>query len=129
MKSNTNELRKELTTLLKTVTTNVYYRKISRPTKPYIVFTVKELSTTAGRTSCQLEVNCVAKTPAAVNTMADSVQDIFDGEIDNGTKLMFYAFRGSRQIVEEEDKSIERIRLMIDLYVYSKEEETQNEND
>lgn len=123
MKSNTNELRKELTALLKTVTSNVFYRTIKNPTKPYIVFVAKDLGTTDGRTSVQLEVNIVAETAAMVNTLADSVQDLFDGKVDQASqKVMFYAFRGTRQSIDEEDKSIERIRLMIDLYVYSKEE-------
>lgn len=126
MISNTNELRKEITTLLKTVTTNVYYHNITNATKPYIVFTLKELATNSGRTSSQLEVNIVDKTPAGVNTLADRVQDLFDGKIDIGNKYAFYSFRGQRQIIDEEDKNIERIRLMIDFYSYEREE---NSND
>ena len=123
MKSNTNELRKELTTLLKTVTSNVYWRNVRNPQKPYMMYSARELGTTDGRTNVQLEVNIVADTAASVNTLADSVQDLFDGKVDQtSSKVMFYSYRGTRQPVDEEDKSIERIRLMIDLYVYSKEE-------
>ncbi len=125
MKSNTNELRKQLNAILKNIdnTAKVYYHNTPQPApKPYIVFDVQTLGYEEGKTSCTLEVNCVAATQAEVQNLADKVQDTFESKILNANKLLFYSFRGARRSVDEEDKLIERIRLMIDLYVYSREE-------
>lgn len=121
--SNTNELRKQIASILKRSTPNVHYLNFPKPASyPYLVFELKELGTEDGQTKCSLEVNCVAKTQSQVNSLADSVQDSFDHIVVGNNKIFFHAYRNRRDAIVEEDKTIERIRVMIDLYYYSREE-------
>lgn len=127
MKSNTNLLRKELTSVLSAalegVTSRIYYLNFPKPaTYPYAVFELRELSSVDGRTSYTLEVDLVSQDIKVTNNMADAAQDALDHDAVLTSKLFFHAYRARRYAVVEEDKNIQRIHLQMDLYYYSKEE-------
>ncbi len=127
MKSNTNLLRKELAAILSTAltstTSGIYYLNFPKPaTYPYAVFELSEVSTVDGRTSYTLEIDLVSQDIKVTNNMADTVQDTLDHDVLLTTKLFFHSYRSRRYAVVEEDKSIQRVHLQLDLYFYSKEE-------
>ena len=123
MKSNTNAMRKQIRSEILQFCSNVNYRKIPQPiTYPYTTFLLKELQTADGQTQCRLEVNCVAKTAEEVETLADNIQDRFDGYSHLDDKTAFEIYRLQRDIIEEEDKEIERRRLTFELNYYKRED-------
>lgn len=123
MKSNTNAIRKQVRNGLLKFCSNVNYRKIPQPvTHPYTTFILKELQTTDGRTQCRLEINCVSRNAEEVERLADNIQDEFDGYSYLDEKTAFEIYRLQRDPVEEEDKDIERRRLIFELNYYKREE-------
>jgi len=126
MKSNTNEIRRQISSLIRDAA-DVQPFYINRPSNvayPYILYEYKEINSVDGQTSGTLEVDIVTKDKKTVNDMADQIQDAFDHNVVNTDKLMFHSYRARRYPVVEEDKSIQRIHLQMDMYVYSKEEES-----
>ena len=123
MKSNTNAIRKQLKAELIKIASSVNYRKRPLPIKyPYVMYELRELSTEDGKTKCNLEVNVVSKDPAEAVDLADKVQDLFDGYSFLDDHCAFEAYRQQRNIIEEEDKAIERIRLLFELNYHKREE-------
>jgi len=123
MKSNTNAIRKQLRTVLLQFCPEVDYRKRRKQiVYPYITFLLKILQSTDGKTQCRLEVNCVAKDAAEVETMADGIWDIFDGYSHLDEHSAFEVYQLQRDPIEEEDKEIERRRLTFELNYHKREE-------
>lgn len=126
MKSNTNALKEYIALLLKNACENVYFEKSFEKSYPYIVYELSETQSEAGRTQYKLELNCIDKgTATTVDEIADCVQDMFNEGSYQNEKVSFYSYRSQRQTVYEEDKSIRRRRLIVELYSYSKEELTE----
>lgn len=122
MKSNTNELRKAVKSIIDEFIT-AHYLYASEPDKfPYATFEMRELQNVDGRTQINLEVNVFTKQATTAESVADSIQDAFDHANYDGTKIAFYSYRSQRLRIVEDDKTIHRIRLNIELYLYSKEE-------
>ena len=123
MRSNTNEIRKQLRTVMLQFCPEVDYRKRRKSVVyPYATFLLKTLQSTDGKTQCRLEVNCVAKDAAEVETIADSIWDAFDGYSHLDAHSAFEVYPQQRDIIEEEDKEIERRRLIFELNYHKREE-------
>lgn len=123
MKSNTNAIRKQLRAVMLQFCPEVDYRKRKKPVMyPYVTFLLKILQSTDGKTQCRLEVNCVAKDAAKVETMADGIWDAFDGYSFLDDHTAFEIYPQQRDIIEEEDKEIERRRLVFELNYHKREE-------
>lgn len=127
MKSNTNELRKQLNFIFQTICKNVFYASArqkprQKPQYPYLVFELSELLYDSGCTKYKLEVNCVSKNTEEVEDMADFMQDLINNYNFINEKIAFDTYRISRQKAYEEDKTIQRRRLIFELKAYSREE-------
>lgn len=121
MKSNTNELRKAVKSIIDEFIP-AYYLYASEPDKfPYATFETRELQNLDGRTQVRLEVNIFTKEATTAESVADSIQDAFDHASYENEKISFYSYRDQRLRIVEDDKTIHRIRLTIELYLYSKE--------
>lgn len=123
MKSNTNELRKRIKSVLENYAKSYYQEAPSKHKYPYIVFELSEISTIIGKTVHKLEINCISTNNVEVENIADKVQDVLDEYNFSNDKISFYTYRGPRNTVYEEDKSIKRRRLVFELFFYSKEEQ------
>lgn len=124
MKNNTNELKKQLQSILKGICTSVYYEIVRENKKyPYLIYEIKQLSYEAGCSSYEIEINCVDKneSTALVDEVADQVQNLLEGYEFANDKISFYTYTASRQTVYEEDKNLKRRRLTVELRLYSKE--------
>lgn len=123
MKYDTNELRRVLRAQLLLVCPVVYYGWTTAPTAyPYLVYDLAEVSYDSGKVTYELEINCVGKDASAIITMADQVQALFAEYHYSNTKIFFHCHRGRRNSVEEEDRSLSRVRLTFTLSLFSKEE-------
>lgn len=123
MRSNTNELRKRLKTILKDVCTTYYQEGAAVRKYPYIVFDLSEINTSAGKTLYKVEVNCISQNNTEAEQLSDLIQDIFDEYSYLDDKMAFYTYKGTRNTVYEENKSIKRRRLLFELHYYSREDE------
>lgn len=89
---------------------------------PYAVFDVNVLSVDDARNSCTLEINVWDKGAyySRAEQMADDIEKKVDGEISLSDDLLFYAYKGSREHILDEDKQIKRIRMQFELYFYER---------
>lgn len=121
MKNNTNELRKALKTKIEASRSGlfVFYGNTVKPTTyPYVGFELKENFTQDSKTACTLFVRCVSKDEATTQDIADEVAAIFDHLTYNSEYFFFETFKAQRYEALEEDKSIKRIDLNIELNLY-----------
>ena len=123
MKSNTNAIRKQIRKEILRFCENVNYRKRPQPVKyPYAIFEIKVMQVTDGKAQCRLEINCVSNNAEEVEDIADGIWDTFDGYSYLDTHAAFETYTMQRDIVEEEDKEIERRRLIFELNYHKREE-------
>lgn len=122
VKSNTNAIRVQVRKEIHAFCSSVNYKKRPTPIKyPYTIFEMKELGTEDGKTKCNLEVNIVSKNLAEAMDIADSIQDLFDHYSYLDDHCAFETYRLQRNQVEEEDKTIERLRLLFELNYHKRE--------
>lgn len=127
MKTDTNKLRKEVRTVLASALTGttdrIYYLNFPKPaTYPYVVFELREVQSVDGKTSYTLEVDAVSQSASTTVSMADAITNALDHDAVSTTDLFFHSYRARRYAVVEEDKSIQRVHLQMDLFYYTKEE-------
>ena len=123
MRSNTNAIRKQLRSVMLQFCSSVSYRKRPQPiVYPYTIFELKVLQLSDGRAQCRLEVSCVSIDAAEVENLADGIWDAFDGYSHLDTHSAFEVYQQQRDIIEEEDKEIERRRLVFELDYHKREE-------
>lgn len=122
MKINTNELKKEIVTELSAIVDTVVYQRTILPIKPpYVVFEIRTLNNVDGKTHCNFEVNVFDKSQTNADANADAIQEFYDHYDFQNDKVAFYTYISTRQNLTDEDKTVKRIRLVFDLYLYSKE--------
>ena len=127
MRTDTNKLRKEVRDIMAAaltgVTDRIYYLNFPKPaTYPYAVFELREVQSVDGRTNYTLEVDVVSQSASTTISMADALTNAFDHDAVNTEYLFFHSYRARRYSVLEEDKSIQRVHLQMDLFYYTKEE-------
>jgi hypothetical protein len=114
-------LRVELQRLFKTLTTNVYYEGNQDPAVyPRLVFENSEVSYSDGKTLYQLEVNIIdyGTSTRVVEDLADTVQSTLNNYYFINSEIQFVVYKGLRQKVEEDDKSIIRRRLLFEIHLH-----------
>lgn len=127
MKTDTNKLRKEVRSVLAAAlygtTDRIYYLDFPKPaTYPYAVYELREVRESYGQTAYTLEVDLVSRDAYTTITMADAVGNAFDHDTVSTNDLFFHSYRSRRYAVVEEDKTIERVHLQMDLFYWTKEE-------
>lgn len=127
MKTDTNKLRKEVRAVLASALTGetdrIYYTDFPKPAAyPYVVFELNEVRESYGQTAFALEVDVVSTDVYKTVSLADKIGNAFDHDAVSTNDLFFHSYRSRRYAVVEEDKSIERVHLQMDLFYYTKEE-------
>lgn len=115
----TVNLRKSLTTLLKSLDVPVFYREAKgHPLQPYIVYTVTPVRDDETLCLGTAEVYVVGSDQdnTAVENTADAVWGLFDHLLVNDSLTSFSAYPNTRQDVS--DDNIATIRISIDLRLY-----------
>lgn len=124
-RTNTKELRSQIKRILETYCGRVYFNQTETPvTYPYCIFSLTLLFEDCGRKAYQLEVNLVdlGKQTERVELIADNIQDLLDHYDFSNEKISFTTYIGQRSLIPEQNKELKRVRLLFNLYVYSKEE-------
>lgn len=114
------DLRKELETLLE-----ASYEEADQDTSyPYKVFSLKRISENDGIQLYNLEVNVWDQHP--YYSRAESIMDALDEKLHRcnqlSEKYFIRFFRGQRQPVPDQDKTIKRVREQFELRVYERED-------
>ncbi|MCI8336973.1 MAG: hypothetical protein HFI72_07465 [Peptococcaceae bacterium] len=125
MKTNTKELRIQLKKLLETLCSRVYFNQTEFPIAyPYCIFSLISLLDDYGKRSYQLEINLIdlGKSTEKIEEIADEMQDLLDHYNFSNQLISFFSYMGQRNVVSEANKEIKRVRLLFNLYVYSREE-------
>lgn len=123
MKHNENELRKALTALLGQMCANVHYKNFPKPAVyPYFVYDCRQVgSGESGRINYQIDIDVISKSDKTTIDLSDAVMDMFDHCTYSTEKLFFHAYNSTAQPVVEDDKGIARLRIVVELFYYSKE--------
>ena len=121
--SKTIALRTVLTERLRTCCPRVWYGQAKDTTqRPYLVYTVEQLSYEDGQHLMELEVNVVdyGDDTAPAEALSDAVESAFDQWHYLDEKVQISAYNDRKQPVEEEDRQVVRRRLLIELHVYER---------
>lgn len=118
--SKTYDLRIALQTELKNLCANCYFEENSdKPFKyPYLVYEIEDIGS-----NYQLEINVFdySKSSKAVEDLTDLIESHFKNFIYRDANQVFRTFKNTRNTIKEDDKSIRRRRLLIDLYYNGRE--------
>jgi len=89
---------------------------------PYATFEFDEYPETSHRIPVRLEVNVIdyGVNSQSVDELADKVQTAFDNYNYIDDDIQFISYKGSRNIIREEDKKIIRRRLLFELSLYER---------
>ena len=118
--SKTAALRGAITERLRTACPRVSYGQTGKVTaRPYVVYTLETISTADDMETVELEVNCMdyGSDTAPCETVADQVEHLFDRWYYLDEEIQFSAYIDRRQPVTEEDRSVIRRRLLIEIHV------------
>ena len=121
--SKTIALRTVLTERLRTCCPRVWYGQAKDTTqRPYLVYTVEQLSYGDGQHLMELEVNVVdyGDDTAPAEELSDAVESAFDQWHYLDETIQISTYNDRKQPVEEEDRQIIRRRLLIELHVYER---------
>jgi hypothetical protein len=119
--SKTDALRTELSRLLETVASNVYFQqKPDRWGYPYVAYEMDEMSHADGKTLYQLEINVVdqGRSTSTAETMSDDIQTLLHKYYYLGAGIQFSCYKNQRKIIREEDPKIHRRRLLFELHLH-----------
>lgn len=105
--------------------TGAYYEEAPEDTAyPYVVFSMRRISESDGRQSYSLEIN--AWDQYAYYSRVENMMDALEKKLHQTNRLteeyLIRIFKGARQNVPDQDKSIKRVREQFELYVYEREE-------
>ena len=104
-------------------TPEVYYAYAkSNAAAPYLIFNVEEITREDGRTTCELEVNCLdyARNTERCENIADAVEKALDHTVTITDNIEFHVYANRRNNVSSNDVQIVRRRLTFDLYLYER---------
>lgn len=117
--SKTAVLRGAITERLRTACPRVFYGQADRETaRPYLVYTLETISTADDMETVELEVNCMdyGSDTAPCEALADQVECLFDRWYYLDGEIQFSTYTDRRQPVTEEDRSVIRRRLLIEIH-------------
>jgi len=114
-------LRTVISTLLKTMTPNVYYEDAPDTNPyPYMVYELNEITYSYGKVLYQLEVNVFGygANTAPIETLADTTQRTLNKYSFINTDIQFTVYQGLRRTIKEEDEQIIRRRLLFEVQLH-----------
>lgn len=118
--SKTIKLRKDILSLIKKQQDNIFYRIApANATYPYIVIRVRDIFEAK-----ELEIDYWDKddTSVRIETLADNIEKLLNNElINNENHTLIFYYNEDRKIVDDEDKSIQRINESFEIRYYGKE--------
>lgn len=118
--SKTNDLKIAIVSMLKPICKNVFYIKADKNTPyPYIVYYLPH-SKDGHRYNYNLEVHIWTKDIKEVEALADEIEGL-DNNVYNDNNQTFSINLNARNNVEDQDKEISHIRLLLNLIYYNKE--------
>lgn len=118
--SKTAVLRGAITERLRAACPRVSYGQTGKVTaRPYVVYTLETISAADDMETVELEVNCMdyGSDTSPCETVADQVERLFDRWYYLDEEIQFSAYIDRRQPVTEEDRSVVRRRLLIEIHV------------
>lgn len=118
----TSKLRKAIQGKLTPICLNTYHIYAPAGKYPYITYETQFSTGEDEIQNCSIEINVVnyGTDTTAVEQMADEVQRAFSYCRYEDADVSFYSNINTRAWVVEEDKKIQRVRLLIDLTCYYK---------
>lgn len=119
--SKTEALKTEITRVLKLSLSKVSFgRAPAKKVYPYAVYDLSEIGSENGRTNFQLEVNVVDYGPdtSRVDDISDDIQDRLHRYDFINSAIQFTSYIGIRQPVTEEDKEINRRRMLFEIQLH-----------
>ena len=114
-------LRTVISTLLKTMTPNVYYEDAPDTNPyPYMVYELNEITYSYGKVLYQLEINVLGygADTAPIETLADTTQRTLNKYSFINTDIQFTIYQGLRNTIKEEDEQIIRRRLLFEIQLH-----------
>lgn len=124
--SKTEELRRVLKGLFKSIFTEVHYETVPDTVPyPYLQFELNEILSENGKTVLDLEVNIFdyGNSTSLVETKADNLQALLHKYYFINDKIQFSCYKSNRNIIQEEDKKIRRRRLTFEIQLHELREE------
>jgi hypothetical protein len=120
--SKTLELRKLIMQKLNTTTGYTYYQTASKDTGfPYKVFSFENIDLgDINRDDLILEVNVYTKDADQVDSIADTIEPLFNAVNSPTGKILPTFFRLSRKPIPDEDITIHRVQLRFQIQNYER---------
>ncbi len=121
--SKTDALRTVITDKLRQLCPRVYYGQAKPKTeRPYIVYTLEQIDQADDLHTMELEANVMdyGRDTAPAEALADAVMASFDRLYHMDGAIQFSAYPTRRQPVTEEDRSVIRRRLLIEIHFYER---------
>ncbi|MBE5055286.1 hypothetical protein INF37_04645 [Pseudoflavonifractor sp. DSM 107456] len=118
--SKTSDLRRAITARLRTACPRVEYGQAGDETaRPYIVYTLETIGSVDDMETLELEINCMdyGTNTELCETIADQAEALFDKWYYLNDEIQFSTYVDRRQPVTEEDRSIIRRRLLIEIHM------------
>lgn len=118
------ELRKHITSKIKTECNNVFYERATNDTVfPYVVYELDSINIVENKDNIQLDISIYDRSKDSINIeiLTNKIQKIFDkiSYCDNYHSLFSYV--NVRNNVDTEKDNILRRRLLIDINYYGKD--------
>lgn len=123
MSNKTEALREAITTALEALCPRVYYAQaLSSTERPYLVYTLEQIDQSDDRKTLELEVNVMdyGQDTTTAEALADAVMSAFDRRYYIDDQIQFSSYPTRRQPVTEEDRSVIRRRLLIEIHFYER---------
>lgn len=113
------ELRDSVKRLLQGCTSaGIYYQRAEKDAAfPYVVFEIRRLGESDGIERCVLELNAWNQdmTASAIEDIMDQIEEGIHRNLQTEENRTYIIYRGPRQPVDDEDKSIRRIREQFEM--------------
>ena len=92
--------------------------------RPYVIFSLEEITREDGRITYELEINCVdyGRDTDRCEDMADTITAALDHTVTITEDIEFHIYANRRNNVSADDVNIIRRRLTFDLYLYERTE-------
>lgn len=117
MRMRTNEIRKYITSKLKTLGVNVYFHEASdSSTFPFIVYDLKSISLN-GMSLYDFEVNVWDKSlnRSTIEDLADNIEDLLDNDINIDSNGLLVFDKVSRGNINDPNKDLNRVMIKFDM--------------
>lgn len=121
--SKTQALRMAITAKLQELCPRVYYGQAkSKTERPYIVYTLEQIDQADDLMTMELEANVMdyGQDTSPAENLSDAVMASFDRFYYMDKEIQFSAYPTRQQPVTEEDRSVIRRRLLIEIHLHER---------